>query len=1320
MNDHATSWDAYAGKSGHTSLRVGLVRRILVFCVAVLLAVMPLAGVAQAAGGSSVALTQTEQDWVVAHPVVEVGIYTGDHLPAESWVAGVPQGLGVDYTKLLLGRLGLRPQFRPFSDWQDVAYGDGSTSGPFDLLVAQRTGANNRFIYLRPYTAAEFVLVARKGDQVIRDENDLTRARIAIERGFTPFIARYKARFPGATFVYGDNGQQALDMVASGIADAYIGGAARTRWLLSEREHNDLSLLSPIAGIEPIPVSLAVPKDKAMLAELLHKAEMTVVPDELAVLRSRWWIPAKDGAPVPDIRALTESDKRWLSSLGPLRLGFETDRFPYSFIDKDRKLDGLAADYVALLKKELGLRIELVPARDWDELQRRVRAKEVDLVAAVMPTDFNTADMVFSRPYEHFPEVIVARTNGPIIAGQGDLAGKKVAMRDEAGLKNSLKLLLPRSELVPVTSNEAGLDKLESGEVAAYVGTLPAIDALIRDRHAGSLRVIASVGVDQDIAFGVIPDHARLAALIDKVLVNVKDSDRQAIRSRWLRVEYQYGAPWRWVFGGLAIGALVVAAIGLAYRRLRNAESRARASERRLIDINDSLPGVILTYRISPDGSRTYDHVSGQAFKLFGVPREDILSGHASPFDSAVDEDLPAVQAAVAKSINEKVSESVEFRIVVDGKIRWIRALGGEPRPTPDGGLTWSAYCKDATDEKEQAQALTDAKAAAEAAVRAKSAFLAMMSHEIRTPMAGVLGLIELLSKMPLDGEQARMVGMVQDSAESLLQILDDILDFSRIEAERLSLAPAAFDLRALADGVMGILAARAREKGIRLHLSLDWRLAAEYMGDANRIRQIINNLLSNALKFTQQGYVALRIDRLGETNEGQSLRISVTDTGIGISQEQLSRLFQPFTQAEASTTRRYGGTGLGLTICRRLAHLMGGTVQLNSKVGLGTHANFEVTLPAVRELMPIPEVSGKKALVCSRDAMLERELSNAVSAMGFNVTEVDVEDLAELSGSDGDIYLIDADLSVPELVSAQVAAVRVVSSGDHQGMYVDDGNVLLCGNPLLWRSAVDACCTALGVRAEAKKAVTAPKAPVMGARILVAEDHPINQAVIERQLDRLGFAHTIVDNGQKAWDALTSSHYDLLVTDCHMPVLDGYALAQRIRASEAHGGDGMRHLPIVGISASAMPEHVHQCIDAGMDDFLAKPMQLDDLKAKIDALLGGDHTEQQASQQNGTDHELLAFLTDVFGTREKVRDMLTELLESSRADVKALDKALQAGDVQQQRELLHRLLGSLRLLGGLPLDEADSNATPARRRDVIVHHLDTVGALVDRLNVEG
>jgi len=274
-----------------------------------------------------------------------------------------------------------------------------------------------------------------------------------------------------------------------------------------------------------------------------------------------------------------------------------------------------------------------------------------------------------------------------------------------------------------------------------------------------------------------------------------------------------------------------------------------------------------------------------------------------------------------------------------------------------------------------------------------------------------VLGLIELLAQTPLDSEQGHMLGMVQDSAGALLQILDDILDFSRIESGRLELEARPFDLRALADSVVGLFAARAHEKGIRLYSPLDWRLAGEYTGDAIRIRQIITNLLSNALKFTEKGYVELGIELLSEEADGQRLRMSVVDTGIGISNEQLGRLFQPFTQAETSTTRRFGGTGLGLTICHRLAILMGGDIRLVSSPDVGTRAIFEFTLPVARPLQSSTSITGKTVLLCTHDRMLERELSNTLSALGLNLVEAEAEDLRDFDGDDVDLFVVDTDI---------------------------------------------------------------------------------------------------------------------------------------------------------------------------------------------------------------------------------------------------------------------------------------------------------------------
>jgi len=1253
-------------------------------------------------------LTPQESEWLAEHPVIQVGIFAGNHFPLEAWVAGSAEGFGVDYAKRVASQVGLRLQFRPFTDWEYVTFDDVAKPIPFDLLVGQPYGVSKRLEYLKPYVEAGFVMVARKGDLNILDEQSLTNARISVERYGRYYIRRIKDRFPNATLVYADDPRQALDMVAQGQADAFIGTPVRTRWLMTEREHDDLRILASLPDMGTMKASLAVPRDKVMLASILRKAEASVSDEDLVNLRTRWGINADISSPIPRGHSLTNDDRDWLTHLGTVRVGYETDRYPYSFMGKDGALEGLAADYLALIKNELGLRLEFVPTHDLDELQRRVAAKEVDIVVAAMPDDYDPSLMTFTRPYERFPEVIVTRLNGPAIAGPEDLRGKKAAVREEAGLTENLKMLLPRTQLVPVPTNEEGLRLVEKGEVSAYIGTLPAIDVLIRDRYAATLHVVAPAGLDQDFTFGVSRDKIRLAGLIDRVIGGLREDQRQAMRGRWLRADYSYGVPWLWVLIGLAIAASVVAIIGFAYKRMRDAEGRARASEHRLVDINENLPGVVMRLHTDALGKPSYEYVSGRTQALFGMSREDILSGAASPLDAAQERDRDAVRALVSQSYLAHHSDVIEFRTCVEGETRWIRALAGELKPTRDGGYFWSVYCADVTTQKEQEQALIEAKAMAEAAVAAKSSFLAMMSHEIRTPMAGVLGLIELLSKTPLTIEQSHMVGMVQDSAIALLQILDDILDFSRIEAEKLELEPGPFDLRLLADSTVGTFAARAQQKGLKLYLVLDWRLASEYQGDANRIRQIINNLLSNALKFTTSGYVELRIDMAGEVAGGQQLRLCVTDTGLGISPDQLHRLFQPFTQAEASTSRRFGGTGLGLSICRRLAHMMEGDVRLSSTVGSGTQAVFEVALPVLQSTSTIPGMEGKRALVCTSDSMLERELANALSAMGLGVMEIDPEDVAEFSREDADVYIADTSLIDAGTVVPDVPAIHLGTDTDPRGFYTESGKLTLCGSPLLWRSTVDACRIALGLDV-ARPAAIDVAGGAHAINVLVAEDHPINRAVIERQLDLLGYRHLVVEDGLHAWDALQAGHYDVLITDCHMPVLDGYALSRRIRDQEV---TTKTHLPIVALSASALPEQVEKCRAAGMDDFLAKPVQLEELSKKIAGI-----TRNRSALPVGEPgpRDQLAYLTGVFGSRAQLKALLEGLLDAGYADVAKLDAAISEGDIARQRDLIHRLAGSLRLIDPVALTSSDKE-TPSQCRDAIMAQLEQIRGLVDQL----
>lgn len=1395
---------------------------------------------------SGLLLTPEEDAWRRQHPVVEVGVYAGDHLPAETWVAGRPEGFGVDYARLLAGKIGLRLSFHPYTD-SNIASAAHPVAA-YDLLTAMSTlqAETAGFDMLRPYGEGPLILVSRKGDERIRAESDLEHARIAIERDFRRVADLLARRFPGATLVFADDGRQALNLVATGRADAYVGAtSSRTQMLLLERSDDDLVALGPL-DLPSISIGMAVPHDRPMLLQLMRKAEAAVTVEEIARLRLRWGLNNDSASPFA--REPTTSERDWLRALPSLRVGYEIDRYPYTFRNSRGQFDGLAADYVALLQKQLGLHVEPVPARDWSELQRMVRAGEIDMVAAAMPDDFGAQYMVFSRSYEHFPTVIVARIHGPTLLGPEDLAGHRVAVRDEAGLLSHLRALSPGAHWLSVGSNEDGLAMVASGRADAYVGTLPALDALIRDRYAATLRVVGPAGVDQDFTVGVTNRYDRLAPMLNRVLASVKDSERQSFRGRWLTAQYHYGVPWAWVLTGLGVALLVVGLVSVLYLRqhramraqrlaeqalaaqlqfqqalletipypvfvkdedgryiavnrayeemfgcsrdtllghtmmetrhaagmdakalheadmqviaqnqgghrelyigpkeeggaardallwrhifergagqgrgllgtlvdvsdLRRAEARALASEQKLIDTNESLPGVVMRVRYAPDGLSSFDYVGGETEALFGLTHDELLRGIRRPFDVMIEEDKPRVREAIERVQAGRAAHSVEYRVISPAGTRWVRASFGPPRKEVDGVVSCSVFCIDVTTEKAQAQALIEAKAAAEAAVAAKSAFLAMMSHEIRTPMAGVLSLVELLGKTKLDGEQSHMLEMVHDSADALLQILDDILDFSRIEAGRLQLNEYAFDMRAMTDGVLGLFASLAREKGVRLYASLDWRLAVEYRGDMIRVRQIITNLLSNALKFTAKGRVELHMELLEDSQEGQRLGITVSDTGIGMSQDQLDRLFEPFVQAEASTSRRYGGTGLGLTICRRLARMMGGEIRLASTPGFGTQATFDVRLPVGQSLRPQPALAGKRALLCTGDILLERELSNSMSALGMSIVGADPRDLAEYDPEDIDLYVVDLEVATRGELPEGAHAIRLLDVPDPRGFYLEHGDVMLGGQPLLWRSAIDACHVALGLPSPPPANVVPTTPRRHNARILVAEDHPINRAVISRQLDRLGYPHTIVENGQEALRALATSRYDLLITDCHMPVLDGYMLARRVRDMEK-GGDA--HLPIVALSASALPEEVSRCREAGMDEFLAKPVQLDELAAMLSASLAGKGRDASRGENRvqvaGTGQWRL--LLEAYGSPARVSDVLRSLIDATRHDFVELDHAFQQGNSDRQRELLHRIRGALRLVGeGAPDDVGDYT----QQRDELVRYVGELEALLDR-----
>ncbi len=1260
-----------------------------------------------------VALTPDERQWILEHPVINMGIDPG-FIPFEFLDDnGAYRGLAADYISLLEEQLGIDFRVVRGVSWAEVQ--DRAKAGEIDVLpcvgiTKERLGT---FIFSDSYLNWRRVAALRRGFPNVSSLKDLEGLRVAVQRGSSH--EGYLKENSRIEPLYYDTAQEALKALSDLEADAFIGNESAINYDLRRLYLDNVEIAFPLSsGVNSL--SFAVRRDWPELVSIINKTLAGLDRERVRDIQDRWGYNPGLGNSADLVLSLEE--RVWLDSHGPLRFSGDSSWPPFAFYDSEGRYSGIIADYIEYFGRIRGLDIEIVKTERWSDVQGKLERGEIDVIDGMAVSPERTDLFEFSRTYLELDTFLI--TSSSSVVALENSHDQSIGVVKGYLVETGIRRDYPDLNLKSYENSADGLLDLSRGNIDAFVMDLPSFDYYSKRLGVSNLKIAGLTPYHYEIAFAVGRGEYVLRGIINKVLRSISKDEQDRIYREWVTLEYTKELDYTLLKRLLIVLAALSVLVLFWIRSLRIKENKARI-------LFDSSPlGMIRVDRMAVV-RECNDHLAGMA----GSTVKEINNKNIR--ELFTDADLMHAYLKARRGTRAVYEGPVTFRgDSLKSELRCIfNPVEGEVFRN-----SVVATFEDIARRKQMEADLIQARKEADEANSAKSSFLARMSHEIRTPMNAIIGLSNIVLDTELSSRQRDYIGKIEQSGYTLLSLINDILDFSKIEAGKMDIETIPFQLEDVFSSLSNLISFKVENMDVELIYNIHSDVPPFLMGDPLRLNQILLNLTGNAVKFTEQGEIIVSAELVQREGNSVFLKFSVSDTGIGLSEDQIGGLFSAFSQADSSTTRKYGGTGLGLAICKKLSRLMGGDISVTSEPGKGSVFSFTSRF-LVDTNWREPEsdnidLTGLKILVVDDNETALTILKETLDAMSFITDTASSGEEAlvriEERSSAGDPYeLIILDWKMPGLDGIETARrIQVADSAGPRLLMVtafalDDvshrieeaGISALLSKPVSPSRLFDAMMKAFRGGDDSgrkQKRINVGLEPgilktIQGAAILLVEDSEVNQLVALEYLHKAYMDVTVASNGKEAVDLVKEGRFDLVFMDIQMPVMDGITAAREIRALK---DPVKKHIPIVAMTAHALTGDREKSLAAGMNHHITKPIQPAELYAALVSYIppgerdipeklkglsmeshGGGSSGSAGDSVNGADIAIPGLdgsilLNSLGGNLETVSTILSGFLKEGRKIVTELSNA-EEGDPVIHRDA-HTLKGISGNIGAFDL----------------------------------